>query len=92
MDNELFWKCGQCSGNGWYMFGHTDAPEQRQCDECCGVGYKPVDMELMERALIIENDRAVKQALKNYADKTPANPDNGAMWETCFRSILLGII
>lgn len=52
---------------------------------------KPSDEEILSklvRDLVCENDRAVKQALKNYADNTPANPDNGAMWETCFGVLL----
>ncbi len=40
------------------------------------------------RDLVTENDRAVKQALKNKEDGTVANPDNNALWETCFGEII----
>ena len=41
MLDELYELCSQCVGNGWYVIGEYDAPEQVQCDNCCGIGYIP---------------------------------------------------
>ena len=30
--------CEQCHGQGWYMDGPTEDPQQRQCEACCGTG------------------------------------------------------
>jgi hypothetical protein len=30
--------CEQCHGQGWYMDGPTDDPQQRQCEACYGTG------------------------------------------------------
>lgn len=38
--------------------------------------------------LVFENDRAVKQAIKNTISGSVANLDNGAVWETCFRAVI----
>jgi len=46
------------------------------------------DKESLINDLIHENGRAVKQALENYKNSTPSNPDNGAMWDTCFKLIV----
>ena len=32
--------CDTCNGQGWYMDGPTDDPQQRQCDACQGTGKK----------------------------------------------------
>lgn len=46
------------------------------------------NIDALAKDLVWENDRAVKQALENYKNGTPSNPDTGAMWDTCFRFIL----
>ena len=30
--------CEQCHGQGWYMDGPTEDPQQRQCEACYGTG------------------------------------------------------
>ena len=40
---ELFEKCPQCSGDGWYVQAnyHTGDAEQVQCGYCLASGYIP---------------------------------------------------
>lgn len=30
--------CNQCGGEGWYILGEENNPEQVQCEYCCGEG------------------------------------------------------
>lgn len=42
---ELFEKCGQCDGDGWYMVQPDDyaSARQEQCEYCLAVGYIPYE-------------------------------------------------
>lgn len=39
-----------------------------------------------------ESERIVKQAHKNLTNNTPANPDTGQMWETCFEICIKSVL
>ena len=37
-DQESGMLCEQCGGQGWYMDGPPEDPQQRQCENCYGTG------------------------------------------------------
>lgn len=43
--NESQELCRQCGGDGWYVDGPTEHPQQRQCDACQGDGKIGPDEE-----------------------------------------------
>lgn len=85
--------CECCGGRGWYPWGATDAPEQKQCDACAGTGIIEVDMSCGDcdpclagqRCALDWNDGAMPRwayqcAVDRYKE-TGSEKDHAAMLE-----------
>jgi len=53
---------------------------------------EPTLLDALSWICVWESERGVEQAHENLTNNTPANPDTGAMWETCFKACLKSVM